>query len=323
MTFVAQLNDHGHVWLTHVIPAVLVVAVALVTRSVNVRSAREVGVAAAAVVRSAPLLAPLVLVVLVLPALSADLWQAAADIDASDVGVLVVVTVLPVLLFVMRQLVSELPAVLESRALALAADPERDDLTRALLRERLSPQAFETIDFAAAGHMASAWPANPPEYAPLIAAAEEDALRWPLRARLALCVVVVAAALTAYLYVVLATMIDPAVARAWSHEDVPIGHLHAAGITLWLPGGIYFRLVGLLGVLATATFLAFSLLEGRFSTALGDVLLRLPADRLLALALPYLALREERLAAGGSDALDDWGPGSLMAEEPSATAPAN
>ena len=72
--------------------------------------------------------------------------------------------------------------------------------------------------------------------------------------------------------------------------------------------GGYFRLVAMLGILATAIFLAFALLEERFSTALGDALLRLPADRLLALALPYLALREERLTTL-DDELDDWDPG--------------
>jgi hypothetical protein len=316
LTFVVQVNEDRHALVTHVVPAVLTVAVALMTQSVNVRSARDVGVAAAAIARSAPLLAPLALVVLVLPALSADVWQAAASLDGFDLGVLVVVTVAPLLLLVMRQLASELAAVLETRAQTLARDADRDEVTRQMLRERLSPQAFDMVEFASADQMRSAWPERPEEYGPIIAAAEGDALRRPLQARLAMCVIVVGLVLTAYLYVVLATIIDPRVANAWSRQHVPTSRLDVLHVVVWFPGGIYLHVVGVLGVLATATFLAFALLEERFSTALADALLRLPADRLLALALPYLALREERLASDDDD-LDGWDPGTVTPEEES------
>jgi hypothetical protein len=93
--------------------------------------------------------------------------------------------------------------------------------------------------------------------------------------------------------------------------------VHILGVTAWFPGGIYIRVVVLLGVIATATFLAFAVLEERFSTALGDALLRLPADRMLGLALPYLALREERLASEDA-AFDDWDPGAISQEATSA-----
>lgn len=322
VTFILQLSDGGRVLATHVIPALALLAVALMTRSLNARGARDIAVAAAVVGRSAPLLAPLALVVLVLPALSADVWQAAARLDGIDLTVLGVVTIGPLLFLVMRQLVSELPAVLESRAHALADAADRDEITSQMLRERLNEHAFNMVDFACAGQMRSAWTEHAEEYGPIVAAAEGDALRRPLQARLAVCVIFVGLVLTAYLYVILATIIDPHVARAWTGQDVPIARLHVLHVVISAPGGIYLHVVGVLGVLATATFLAFALLEERFSTALGDALLRLPADRLLALALPYLALREERVRSA-DDALDEWDPGTINPQEPSPAAAAS
>ena len=317
VTFVVQLDRDGRVWETHIIPAMIVLTIALVTRSVNVRGARELGVAAAAVARSGPLLAPLVLVVLVLPALSADLWSAAARLDVFDISLLVLITVVPLGVIVMRELVSELPEVMRTRARVLAGDANRGDRTRETLRDRLQEDAFDVVDFATGTQMTTAWPSTPEEYAPLLAVSEGDALRRPLIARLVLCIVVVAVTLTVYLYAILATVIDPHVARAWSGEPVGLGSVHVLGLTAHLPGSIYVRVVVLLGVIATATFLAFAVLEERFSTALGDALLKLPADRLLVLALPYLALREERLASEDA-AFDDWDPGAINQEAASA-----
>jgi hypothetical protein len=83
----------------------LALSVAMLTRSGDVRSARDVGVVAAAVARSAPLLAPLALVVLVLPALTADPWRVAAQPDVYDVAVLLLLTVVPLYALVARQLI--------------------------------------------------------------------------------------------------------------------------------------------------------------------------------------------------------------------------
>jgi hypothetical protein len=321
VTLVAEVGG-PHVLLTHVLPAIVVAAAALVTRSVDVRSARDVGVAASAVARSAPLLAPLVLVVLVLPALSADLWQAAAKLDAVDVGIFLAVTVIPLGLLVMRQLLAELPTVLDARAKALTEDPRRDDHTRDMLRERLDRETFELVEAASSASVANAWPDHAEEYLRVIAASESTTLHRPLQGRLAVCVIVVGVALSTYLYVVLATLVDPNVAHDWSNESVPVWHINLIGAEVSFPGGIYVRVVVMLGTLATATFLAFALLEERFSNALGDALLRLPADRLLALALPYLRLREERIDSQ-DDVLDEWDPGAIMKEEQPTAEPTN
>ena len=103
VTLAVQINDHHPVWLSHVLPTAVVMLLALLTRSVNVRSTLgDIGVAVAAVVGSAPLLAPLALVVLVLPAVSADVWRAAERLDLGDIGVLLLITVLPLFGLVAR-----------------------------------------------------------------------------------------------------------------------------------------------------------------------------------------------------------------------------
>lgn len=310
VTLAAQVNDGHSVWLTHVAPTAAATLVALLTRSVDIRSARDIGVAVAAVVRSAPLLAPLALVVLVLPAVSADVWQAAVLIDLEDVGILLLITVLPLSALVARQLLREVPAVLASRARWLAEQPNRADSTRRMLNERLdSPVAASVLTLAGA-EIEPAWPSHPAEYAPIIAASEGSALRDPLLGRLAVCVVVVAVVSSAYLYAVLAVVIDPAVAGGWVREPVPTTVVQFAGVEAVLPGGIYLQVVALLGTLATAISLAFVLLEDRFSSALRDSLVRLPADDLLVLCIPYLSLREQRIACD-DDRGDQFDPGSL------------
>jgi hypothetical protein len=311
--FLAEL-ERGHVWVTYGIPVVAAVALGIIASAINPRSTRDIGVAIAAFVRSAPLLAPLALVVLVLPAFSADLWQAAAKLDQTDLIILFAVTILPLFVVVGRQLNAQLAGVVANSAERLATSQDRGDATLEMLRERLDTKPYELVEFTASQQAGEVWPDNSSSYAPLVAASEGGGLGRSLWVRLALCALVVGVALTVYLYVILATVIDPVAAHAWAGQHVPTWDLRVLGTDIYFPGGVFLRVVGLLGTLATATFLAFALLEDRFSTALGDALLRLPVDRLLVLAVPYLALREERVASDDAD-YDEWDPGTLVTED--------
>lgn len=137
----------------------------------------------------------------------------------------------------------------------------------------------------------------------MIAASSHRKLTGPLLARLGLCVLFIAAAVSVYLYALVSVIVDPAVVSGWTAEPVPERTVDLLGLAVELPGGAYLAMTGLLACLAVATFLAFVLIEERFAVALGDALLRLPADRLLALALPFLHLTEERIVDG--DPLSD------------------
>lgn len=293
-----QITGDGHWIVTHAGPAGCLLVVALLTRQIDVRSVRDVAVAVAAIPRAAPLIAPLVLVVLLLPSLSEDVWKVADVLSMSRLLTLSVLTVGLLFVLVVRQLRAELPQVLVSRATALAAQPGRVELTRLMLRARLRDDSFELVHAEAGTFVVDAWPVDGAQYTPLLAATAGPRLTRPLLGRLAVCVGFIAVAVTLYLYALVSTIVRPDVVAGWTGDTVPVYELDLLGIAMSLPTGPYLAITSLLACLAVATFLAFTLIEERFSIALGDALLRLPADRLLALALPYLHLQEERVVDG-------------------------
>lgn len=303
LTLWLQIETGGQWLLTHVLPAGALVVIAIGTRQVDIRSARDIAVAVAAIPKAAPLVAPLALVVLLLPSLSEDVWRIADALDTSRLGILTVLTVGLLFLLVQRQLRAELSQVLVVRSMALVAASTRAELTREVLRSRLPDETFELASSEADAFISDAWPRNAAQYADLIAASSYRKLARPLLARLAVCVLFVAAAVSIYLYALAVVIVDPTIVAGWTGDSVPERTVSALGTTIELPGGPYLAMTALLACLAVATFLAFVLIEERFSVALGDALLRLPADQLLALALPFLHLTEERI--GDGDQLSD------------------
>ncbi len=236
-----QLDDHAHWGFTHAGPAGALFVVALATRQVDVRSARDVAVAVAAIPRAAPLIAPLVLIVLVLPSLSEDVWKVVDALSASRLAGLAVLTVGLLFALVVRQLRAELPQVLVSRTSALSQQPGRVELTRSMLRARLSKDPFEFVHSAAGTFVADAWPTNGAQYAPLLAATAGKRLTRPLLARLALCMGFIAVSVTIYLYVLIGVVVSPDVVTEWTGDTVPIRELELLGIAVQLPGGAYLR----------------------------------------------------------------------------------
>jgi hypothetical protein len=91
-----------------------------------------------------------------------------------------------------------------------------------------------------------------------------------------------AVSIAIYLYAIVATVIRPGVVTEWTEKHVPTHEVSVLFLQLTLPAGPYLAVTGLLTCLAVATFLAFSLIEERFAVALGDALLRVPTDALLA-----------------------------------------
>jgi hypothetical protein len=74
----------------------------------------------------------------------------------------------------------------------------------------------------------------------------------------------------------------------------------------------------LLGVFATAIFLAFALTEERIAAALTEALLREPVDHFLLLALPFVTLLEWGLE--NQERLQSADAESVASAEPSAPA---
>jgi hypothetical protein len=156
---------------SHLVPLVLVTAYGFASRSLRLRDAQDVAMALGGVARAAPLLGPLVLVVLFLPALSNNLWQIA---DALNGGSFVAVGLLSVgfLLWVVRsQLGRELEPVLRQRAAILSDDQTRVELTRGEATRGLDDNSRALLDGMSDDALDAAWPSAGEEYAPYLTAA--------------------------------------------------------------------------------------------------------------------------------------------------------
>lgn len=286
----AAITDGQVLVYSYVIPIAVWLTIGLFLRSLGLREARDVALALAGVARSAPYVAPVVLVAVLLPALTEDVWQLAAEVKSDNLIAAAVLSVGLLLLFLARQLRRELEPALAARCRALGSRPEAAELTRAALIGVVDQDSRKIISELPAETLREAWPADGEEYAPYLAAAEGHTLRRPLRARLLITAAVVGTLLAGYIYALLAVTVPRTVASEWSRSDVQRLDICLLGVDLALPGGPYVAMALLLGVFATAIFLAFALTEERIAAAMTEALLRQPLDRFLVLALPFVSL---------------------------------
>jgi hypothetical protein len=94
--------------------------------------------------------------------------------------------------------------------------------------------------------------------------------------------------LTGYIYALLAVTVPHDVAEDWAQTSIGTGSLGP----IQFPAGAYVAMAILLGIFATAIFLAFVLTEERIAAAMTEALLRDPIDRFVLLAIPFTALTE-------------------------------
>lgn len=313
---VLGLTDASALVWTHGIPITGAFAVAIALRTLRLREARDVALALAGVARSAPYVAPVVLVAVLLPALTADVWHLAADIEPSNLVGAALLSVGVLLLLVGRQLRRELEPALAARCRSLAARVTAAELTRDALSAAVDGDTARIVHELPAERLVEAWPTSGEEYAPYLVAAEGRALRRPLTARLLITAAVIGLLLAAYIYALLAVTVPTGVAADWARSPIQSHEVSLAGIDLGLPGDVYVAMAVLLGVFATAIFLAFALTEERIAAALTEALLREPIDHFLLLALPFVSLLEwglenqERLQSADDE-------DSEVSEEPS------
>lgn len=307
------MTDPREIAWTHAIPigAALVVAVAL--RTLRLREARDVAMALAGIARSAPYVAPVVLVVILLPALTADVWQLATDTDSTNLIGAALLSVGVLVLLVGRQLRRELEPAFAARCRSLTARATAPELTRSAVSNSVEEDTARIVNELPAQTLAEAWPASGDEYAPYLVAAEGRALRRPLTARLLITAGAIGLLLTAYIYALLAVTVPRDVAADWSQSRVESHEFNLMAFDLTVPGNVYVAMAILLGIFATAIFLAFTLTEERIAAAITEALLREPIDRFLVLALPFISLLEwglenqERLQAAGDEGSDGVG----------------
>jgi MFS family permease len=290
-------KSFGAVATTHLVPMVAVITYGFMSRSLRLRDAQDLALAVEGVVRAAPLVGPVVLLVLFLPALSDNVWQVAVKLDVPTLVVVGALTVGLLLVVVRRQLGQELEPVLRDRAERLSDEADRAERTRAQARLGLDEQTAAVLDGVTDDILDRAWPAAGEEYAAYLTAAEAPSLHRPLTARLGITIIVVGVLLGAYVFVLCTAVVPVSLVSEWTGSAVPSTSIDVFGASITISGGPYVKLAALLGLAATATFLSFAVVEERFATALTDALIRKPTDRLLVLALPYVALREQAVVA--------------------------
>lgn len=293
----AAAGDFEALLVTYLAPLGIAAAYGLATRVLRLREAQDFALALGGVIRSAPLVAPVVLVVLFLPALSADVWQVADQLSFTSLLIVGVASVGLLFVVVRLQLGSETEITMEQRARNLCDHTDRSELTRRQLTaaEQESANLLESMSEES---VEGAWPATGEEYAPYLHAAVGETLRSPLAGRLALTVGIVGLLFTGYIYILCTAVVPADLAAEWTGTVAPSRHIQVIGASITLHSGAFLNLAALMGLAATATFLSFALIEERFAKALAGALLQDPIDRFLLLALPYMALWEQAIEEG-------------------------
>ncbi len=293
--------------VAYLVPMVFIMIYALSTRALHLRDAQDVALAVGGVIRAAPLIAPVVLLVLFLPALSADVWQVATGLDLRSLLATGLLSVGLLFVVVRLQIGSQIERVLYQRAEYLSKNPKRPEMTRKQAEATLSDDDLAPLYGIDDDGVDSSWPNAGEEYAPFLSAAEGSALQAPLTARLLVTILAVGALLSLYIYLLCSTVVSAEVASQWTNSTVSSTDVSFVGLSITFHGGPFLQLSALLGVAATAAFLSFALFEERFATALTDALLRDPTDRFLALALPYVYLRESALSQSVTPSVNQSG----------------
>jgi hypothetical protein len=287
--------------ITYLAPLLLGAVYGLATRVLRLREAQDLVLALGGVIKSAPLVAPVVLVVLFLPALSADVWQVADKLSPASLLIVGIASVGLLFIVVRLQLGSETERTMEQRAQHLCDLSRRSELTRGQLSAGDGDENDPLLDGMTDTSMEGSWPAAGEEYAPYLHAAGGETLRSPLTGRLALTVGIVGVLFSAYIYVLCSAVVPGSLATEWTGTIAPSTEIHLLGLAVTLHGGAFLNLAALMGLAATATFLSFALIEERFAKALAGALLQDPTDRFLVLALPYVTLWEEAIEEGRAD----------------------
>jgi hypothetical protein len=253
----------------------------------------RLGVDLRALLRSMPLLFPLVLLLLLVPLVTQDLWRVAVTMGATRLVILAFLTVLPLAIVFGRRLIVSLPAVISETSTSIATNAQSVSEVQYLV-ERL------------VGSYAGSWVLNhgrtmiqqgyevkaSREYAPFLTAVVK---RPALAFRTAIMLIGLGTAVFAYLYLLAVILVDSTVAREWSKDLVPAGHVELLGAGITFLGGPYIAIAALLGIVALGAFLALLTVEESYSRAMAGALVNEPVKDYLLLSLPYVRLRERKI----------------------------
>jgi hypothetical protein len=242
-----------------------------------------------ALVRSLPLLAPLSLLVLLIPLLTAEVWEAASALTPGNVTLLVILLILPVLLILYVRLRGLVFQAYGETSHLLADDPTAELLSQRVRKATSREDAEWMMQVILPVVRARVTAERTPELAATVAIRLAGRLKRTLARRLVPTVAILGVAASAYMYLVASAAIPRSAAERWTGEDIPTRQVDL----LWeisVPGGAYLKVAVFLGVAATAIFLALVITDQGYSVSLTDALLHQPAYRSLVLGVPYLVL---------------------------------
>ncbi len=265
------------------------------------------GVDRKALLRSIPLLFPLVLLLLFAPLVTADLWRVADAAEATRLIWLAILILIPLVLVLIGRLVGSLPNVVSDTGAALAADSDSARAVDPLVGRLAGPYAGSWVLNNGRGMLRSGFdPSLVEDFSPYLA----EIVRRPLKRAVVVRTVVMLAGLGVcvfgYLYALGLILVPADVARDWSQSQSS----HFPVTVLWwhlsIPADPYLEVAALLSIVALGAFLAFLTVEESYSRAMADALLHEPVREFMLLALPYTRLRERAIL--GKAPTDQFGP---------------
>lgn len=246
-----------------------------------------------------PLFVPVALIVVLLPLLSEDPWRlgAAAGWQLAALAAVAITSLLA--LVAARFLRLSLTDVFDAAAERLATTPKPEDEALELVKKLWREEDRDRLDEERVRkRLRLAYEAPlPAERAPQIADTIGRGFKRRAVLRLLPLTAGIASAAWGLIYVLAWGAVPASLAAEWSGRAVPRAELALLGVDVSLPLGPYLTVAALLAIVATAGFLAFALTEDRHSAALSEALLSRPAERVLLLALPYIALNEPKKRA--------------------------
>jgi hypothetical protein len=233
-----------------------------------------------------PLFVPVALIVVLSPLLSEDPWRLGAA-AGSQLVALTVVAIIPLLGLVAGRLL-RLSVTDTFTAAAERVTPQREDKALALIKKLGREEDGERLDETKARtHLRRAYEAPfPAERAPQIAETVGRAFKRRAALQLLPLTAGIASAVWGLIYVLAWAAVPASLATEWSGRGVPRADVVVLGLETVLLLGPYLTLAALLAIVATVGFLAFALMEDRYSAALFEALVSRPAERVLLLALP-------------------------------------
>lgn len=245
------------------------------------------------VARVSPLLLPVTLTVLLIPLFTDDLWRTAQELRLRHLVVLSVLTVLPLVYVLTRQLRGQIGPVVrrasedvlndaqasasraKERLVRLVDDSEKESVADAVSSD-LAALYSHSLDF---------------HHVDLLERRLTPSLRRKLVFRVLWTACGLALGVTLYLYVLAWTLIPGEVSAEWLGSPVDGASIDLLVAHLTAPLGAYVVVAALLGLIATSVLLGFVITEERYAGDVTGAVLYEPVHGAATVGLPYVAIR--------------------------------